>query len=136
VDADPAALATAKRNAARLGLDVDFRLGRWFEAVAGERFDLVVANPPYVAEGDPHLADLRHEPRGALVSGPEGLDDLREIASQVGAFLRPGGTVLLEHGMGQDAAVQAMLAAAGLANAATWPDLAGIARVSGATLQS
>jgi release factor glutamine methyltransferase len=136
VDADAAALATAKRNAVKLGLEIDFRHGRWFEPVAGERFDLVVANPPYVAEGDPHLAELRHEPRHALVGGPDGLHDLRQIASAVGAYLRPGGRVLLEHGQGQDVAVRALLAAAGLAKPTTWPDLAGIARVSGGTIES
>jgi len=136
VDADLAALATARRNAAKLNLEVDFRHGRWFEPVTGERFDVVVANPPYVAAGDPHLADLRFEPQLALVSGADGLDAIREIVTAVGAFLRPGGWVLLEHGLGQDAAVRALLTAAGLASVTTWPDLAGIARVSGAKLQS
>jgi release factor glutamine methyltransferase len=135
VEADASALATARRNAARLGLEVDFRRGRWFGPVAGERFDVVVSNPPYVAAGDPHLADLRHEPQGALVAGADGLEAFREIAPAVGAFLRPGGWVLLEHGLGQDAAVRALLAAAGLAFATTWPDLSGIARVSGAQLK-
>ena len=73
VEADMSALLSAKRNAARLNLDIDFRHGRWFEPVAGERFDLVVSNPPYVASADPHLAELRFEPQGALVAGPEGL---------------------------------------------------------------
>jgi len=136
VDADASALNTARRNAARLNLDVDLRHGRWFGPVAGERFELVVSNPPYVAEGDPHLADLRYEPRGALVSGADGLDAIREIVSSVGAFLRPGGWLLLEHGMGQDAAVRRLIAAAGLDSVTTWPDLAGIARVTGAKLES
>ena len=136
VETDLAALLTAKRNAARFDLDVDFRHGRWFEPVAGERFDLVLANPPYVAEGDPHLADLRYEPRGALVSGADGLDAIREIVPAVGAFLRPGGWLLLEHGMGQDGAVRTLMAASGLGGVTTWPDLAGIARVSGGTLES
>lgn len=136
VEADLAALLTAKRNAAKFNLDIDFRHGRWFEPVAGERFDLVVANPPYVAEGDPHLADLRYEPRGALVSGADGLDAIREIVPAVGAFLRPGGWLLLEHGMGQDGAVRTLLAASGLEGVTTWPDLAGIARVSGGKLES
>ena len=83
VETDLAALLTAQRNAARFNLEVDFRHGRWFEPVAGERFDLVLANPPYVAEGDPHLADLRYEPRGALVSGVDGLDAIREIVQAV-----------------------------------------------------
>jgi release factor glutamine methyltransferase len=136
VDADLSALLTAKRNAAKFGLAIDFRHGRWFDPVAGERFELVLANPPYVAEGDPHLWDLRHEPRGALVSGPEGLDAIREIVSSVGAFLRPGGWLLLEHGMGQDTAARSLFAAAGLVSVTTWPDLAGIARVTGGKLES
>jgi len=135
VDADLAALNTAKRNAAKLNLEVDFRHGRWFAPVAGERFDLIVSNPPYVAENDPHLPALRYEPRSALVAGVDGLDAIREIVSQVGSFLRPHGEVLIEHGLGQDASVRASLAAAGLESVRTWPDLAGIARVSGARLK-
>lgn len=135
VDCDLSALVTAKRNAAKLNLEVEFRHGRWFEPVAGERFELVVANPPYIAHGDPHLAALRFEPQGALVSGPDGLDAIREIVTQVGAFLRPGGWLLLEHGMGQDKEVRNLLAGAGLESIATWPDLAGIARVSGGQLK-
>ncbi len=136
VDSDLSALVCAKRNAAKLNLAVDFRHGRWFEPVAGERFELVVANPPYVADGDPHLAALRFEPQGALLAGPEGLDAIREIVTVAGSFLQPGGRLLLEHGRGQDAAVRALLAAAGLESVATWPDLAGIARVSGGKLKS
>lgn len=136
VDSDLSALVTARRNAIKLNLAVDFRHGRWFEPVAGERFELVVSNPPYVAAGDPHLAGLSFEPQGALVAGPDGLDAFREIVKAAGAFLRPGGWLLLEHGMGQDAAVRSLLAAAGLESIATWPDLAGIARVSGGKLKS
>ncbi len=135
VDSDLSALLIAKRNAAKLNLEIDFRHGRWFEPVAGERFELIVSNPPYVAAGDPHLADLRYEPQGALVSGPEGLDAIREIVTQVGVFLRPGGWLLLEHGIGQDQAVRELLAAADLESVASWPDLAGIARVAGGKLE-
>ena len=131
VESDLSALLTAQRNAAKLNLDVDFRHGRWFEPVAGERFELVVSNPPYVAKGDPHLPALRFEPRGALVSGADGLDAIRDIVREAGAHLRPGGWLLLEHGMGQDAAVRTLLAGVGLESVTTWPDLAGIARVSG-----
>jgi release factor glutamine methyltransferase len=131
VDADLSALVTARRNAIKLNLDVDFRHGRWFEPVAGKSFDLVVSNPPYIAVGDPHLAELRYEPRGALVSGPDGLDAVREIVMQGGAFLRPGGWLLLEHGLGQDGSVRDLLAQAGLESVRTWPDLAGIPRVTG-----
>jgi len=138
VEASARALAVARRNAAKLGLDVDFRHGRWFEAVDGERFDLVLSNPPYVAEGDPHLAqgDLRFEPREALVGGADGLDAIREIIRSAPAHLKPGGRLLLEHGLGQDAAVKSLLMEAGLEGVMTWPDLAGIARVTGGRLKS
>lgn len=133
VEASAAALAVARRNAVKLNLEVEFRHGRWFDPLRGERFELVVSNPPYVAEGDPHLPGLRHEPEAALVAGPEGLDAIREITSAAGSFLRPGGWLLLEHGAGQDAAVRCLLEQAGLESVRTWPDLAGIGRVSGGT---
>ena len=135
VDSDLSSLVTAKRNAAKLNLEIDFRHGRWFDPVAGERFELVVSNPPYVAIGDPHLAALRFEPQGALVSGPDGLDSIRDIAAAAPSGLAGGGWLLLEHGQGQDAAVGHLLAAAGLGSITTWPDLAGIARVSGGKLE-
>jgi release factor glutamine methyltransferase len=133
VEASAAALAVARRNAVKHGLDVEFRHGDWLEPVQGERFDLIVANPPYVAEADPHLADLAFEPRSALVSGPDGLDALSEICRGAVGALKPGGRLLLEHGMGQDAAVRALLGEAGLESVQAWPDLAGIPRVTGAT---
>ena len=135
VDCDLSSLLTAKRNAAKLNLQIDFRHGRWFEPVAGERFELVVANPPYIARGDPHLAALRFEPQGALVSGADGLDAIRDIAKHAALHLVPGAWLLLEHGQGQEQAVRGLLAAAGLETITTWPDLAGIARVSGAKLK-
>ena len=130
-EASAAALAVARHNAAKHGLEVDFRAGRWFEPLAGERFDLIVSNPPYVAKGDPHLADLRHEPAEALVAGADGLDAIREIARQAGSHLAPGGWLLVEHGIGQDAAVSSLFQAGGLEEVRTWPDLAGIPRVTG-----
>jgi release factor glutamine methyltransferase len=138
VERSVAALAVARRNALKLGLEVDFRHGLWFEPVAGERFDLVVSNPPYVAMGDAHLqqGDLRFEPPSALVAGPEGLDAIRDIVRGAPSHLNPGGWLLVEHGLGQDAAVRTLLAQAGLEGIATWPDLAGIARVSGGGLES
>jgi release factor glutamine methyltransferase len=135
VDADLSALLAAKRNAAKFALDIDFRHGQWFAPVAGERFDLVVSNPPYVASGDPHLEDLRFEPLGALVSGPDGLDSIRDIVRDASAHLVRGGWLLLEHGLGQERAVGDLLTAAGLESIAAWPDLAGIARVSGGKLK-
>jgi release factor glutamine methyltransferase len=137
VEASAAALAVARRNAAALALEVDFRHGRWFEPVPGECFDVVVSNPPYVAEEDPHLddGDLRFEPHDALVGGPDGLDAIREIIRGAPAHLKPGGRLLLEHGLGQDAAVKSLLLEAGLEGVTTWPDLAGIARVTGGRLK-
>ena len=135
VEASAAALVVAKRNAVKLGLEVDFRHGRWFEPVAGEAFDVIVANPPYVADGDPHLSELRYEPRSALVSGTDGLDAVREIIPRASGHLTPGGWLLLEHGMGQDGKVRALLSAAGLESVQSWPDLAGIPRVSGGKVE-
>jgi release factor glutamine methyltransferase len=132
VDASDAALQVARRNAARHALNVEFRKGFWLAPLAAQRFDLVVANPPYVAAGDPHLAELAFEPREALVSGADGLDAIREIARAAPAHLARGGWLLLEHGIGQDSAVRRLLQDVGLAEARTWPDLAGIPRVSGA----
>ncbi|HLE66436.1 MAG TPA: peptide chain release factor N(5)-glutamine methyltransferase [Burkholderiales bacterium] len=133
VEQSAAALEFAKRNAAKLGIEIEFRHGRWFEPVAGEKFDVVVSNPPYVATGDPHLeeGDVRFEPRSALLGGKEGLDAIQAIARSAPAHLGAGGWLLLEHGEGQDAAVRGLLSAAGLKGVRSWPDLAGIARVSG-----
>lgn len=130
-DASADALAVAQRNAARFGLDIEWRLGRWFEPLAGERFEGIVCNPPYVAVGDPHLAALPFEPRLALLAGGDGLDAVRLVAREAPAHLLPGGWLLLEHGEGQHAPVQALLRAAGLETEAGWPDLAGIPRVAG-----
>jgi release factor glutamine methyltransferase len=135
VDASAAALAVARRNATRHSLGVELRHGRWLEAVPGERFDLIVSNPPYVAEGDPHLAALRYEPASALLAGADGLAAIREIAAAAPAHLASGGMLLVEHGMGQDEAVRALFRQAGMVQVSTWPDLAGIPRVTGATVE-
>jgi release factor glutamine methyltransferase len=132
VEASAAALEVAKRNGVALGLDVEWRHGRWFAPLHGERFDLIVSNPPYVAAGDPHLAELHFEPVNALVSGADGLDAIREIVAAAPAHLTDGGWLLVEHGIGQDEAVRKLLQQAGLEEARAWPDLAGIPRVSGA----
>jgi release factor glutamine methyltransferase len=135
-DASAAALEVAKRNATRLNLDVELRHGRWFEAVAGERFEAIVCNPPYVAAGDPHLAHLQYEPQLAIESGADGLDAMRLVAQGAPEHLLPGGWLLVEHGMGQQGAVRALLEAAGLETASGWPDLAGIPRVAGGRVKS
>lgn len=130
VDASTDALAVARANAERLGLPVHFAASDWLAAVAGE-YDAIVSNPPYIAEGDPHLAALRHEPRAALVAGADGLRDLRAIAAQAPRHLAPGGWLLLEHGWDQAEPVQGLLRAAGLAEVQVRNDLAGIGRCSG-----
>ena len=134
VEASLAALRVARRNAARLGRCVDFRHGLWFGPVAAERFEVIVSNPPYVSSGDAHLTDLRFEPRAALIAGADGLDAIRGIIPRAPAHLAPGGWLLLEHGLGQASAVCAQLGRSGLEDVQSWPDLAGIRRVSGAKL--
>jgi len=138
VDASAAALSVARRNAAAHALEIDFRHGAWFGPAVDEHFDLIVANPPYVAAGDPHLAqgDLRFEPRAALVSGPDGLNAIRAIVRGAPDVLAPGGWLLLEHGFGQGETVRELLAQQGFDLVSTWPDLAGIARVSGGRIKS
>ncbi len=133
-DRSAAALAVAGRNAKRLGLPVQLLQGDWWQPLAGQRFDLVLSNPPYVAQGDAHLAVLRHEPQAALTSGAQGLDDLQRIAQQAGPFLHPGGWLLLEHGADQAGAVSAFLRDAGLQQVSTRDDLAGLPRCTGARM--
>jgi release factor glutamine methyltransferase len=133
-DRSAAALAVARRNAARLGFaSVNFIQGDWFAPLAGARFDAIVANPPYVAADDPALASLAHEPRAALVAGADGLEALSAIAAGAGAHLAPGGRLLLEHGADQGAAVRELLRTAGLADVETRRDLAGHERASEGT---
>jgi release factor glutamine methyltransferase len=130
-DSSAEALVVAKRNAAMHGLQIDFRQGSWLEPLAGERFDLIVANPPYVAEGDHHLRQLGFEPELAIIGGADGLDGIREIAREAPGHLLPGGRLLIEHGMGQEQAVREVLDRAGLEDIGNWPDLARIPRVTG-----
>lgn len=139
VDLSAGALSVARNNAGRLGAKVDFREGSWFEPVPGERFDVIVSNPPYVADGDPHLAlnGLPFEPQMALTDqepGGNGLACIRQIIGSAAAHLKPGGWLLFEHGYDQGAASRNLLAAAGFKAAFTHPDLAGTDRVSGAHL--
>lgn len=130
VDQSLGALRVAQANAAQLQLDVHFRQSDWLQSVTGA-FDLIVANPPYIAQGDPHLPALAHEPQTALVSGPNGLDDLQTIATQAMAHLKPGAWLLLEHGYDQAQAVCALLRGQGYGQVQSRNDLAGIARCSG-----
>lgn len=130
-DASADALGVARANARRLGLALHFNAGHWLQAVPGQRFDVIASNPPYIAEGDPHLAALGHEPIGALTAGPDGLDDIRAIVSAAPEALQPGGWLLLEHGHDQAGAVRALLARRGFEQISSRTDLADIARCSG-----
>ncbi len=122
----------ARANAEKLGLDIVWKLGHWWNAVGQERFDLAVSNPPYIAEDDEHLDALGHEPRSALTAGPGGLDDIRRIVADATRHLRPGAWLLLEHGHDQAGAVAALLVDAGFVAVQSRTDLAGIARCTGA----
>jgi release factor glutamine methyltransferase len=131
VDFSAAALAVARANGALLHLDVDWQAGSWFENLAGQHFDLVLSNPPYIAEGDPHLSALQHEPLQALVSGADGLNDIRTLIQQAPQHLAAGAWLLLEHGHDQGQAVQGLLHAAGFSEIDQRLDLAGHTRCSG-----
>lgn len=136
VDVSPEALAVAAANAARLAPAVRLLAGDWYAPLAGERFDLIVSNPPYVVSGDPHLAlnGLPFEPQGALtdgVAGGDGLACIRAIVSGAPMHLAAGGWLLIEHGYDQAAGVQALLRAENFSDVQSWQDLAGIDRVSG-----
>ncbi len=132
-DASPAALDVARGNAARLGIgNVAFAAGDWCAALDGERFDLIVSNPPYIAADDAHLAegDLRFEPAAALASGVDGLDAIRRIVEAAPQHLADGGSLLLEHGWDQAARVRALLEAAGFDRVASARDILGHERVA------
>jgi len=133
-DASADALAIAQRNAAKHGIgNVRFVQGDWLAPLAGERFDLIVSNPPYIEADDPHLGqgDLRFEPATALASGADGLDDIRRIVAQAREHLQPGGWLLMEHGWNQGTAVREVLSAAGYAEVFTAQDLEQRDRISG-----
>ena len=129
-DISAEALAVAQANAQRLGLDIAFSQGAWLEGLT-EAFDAIVSNPPYIADADPHLAALTHEPLQALTSGADGLDDLRAIIAQASACMKPGGWLLLEHGYDQAEAVRQLLQVKGFVDVQSRQDLAGIERCSG-----
>lgn len=132
-DMSAAALAVAADNARAHGLaNVAFRRGSWHAPLAGERFDLIASNPPYIASDDPHLArgDLRFEPATALASGHDGLDDIRLIIAGAPAHLQPGGWLLMEHGWDQGEPIRALLADAGFVEVDTAVDLEQRDRVS------
>lgn len=131
VDASASALEIARGNAESLGLAIEAVQGNWWFAVAGRRFDLALANPPYIAPGDEHLAALQHEPQSALVAGDDGLSDLHHIIGHAADSLVAGGWLLLEHGRDQAAAVRQRLSSAGFEAVQTRIDLGGHERCSG-----
>ena len=131
VDASADAIAVATANAQSLGLEIATYVGNWCAPLSYQSFDLIVSNPPYVAEGDAHLAQLTHEPISALVAGKDGLSDLRQIVTQATHHLKPGAWLLLEHGFDQAQAVQDILGNQGFLSVQSRPDLAGILRCTG-----
>jgi release factor glutamine methyltransferase len=132
-EASAAALAVAQQNARALDLgNVRFVQSNWFAELGTQQFNLIVSNPPYIAAGDPHLVqgDVRFEPVSALVSGSDGLDDIRHIISHAAAQLLPGGWLLLEHGYDQAAAVRSLLQQAQFSAVSSARDLAGTERAT------
>ena len=133
VDASAAALEVAKKNAATLAItNVRLMLSDWFDALAGERFDLIVSNPPYIEQNDVHLTqgDVRFEPISALASGADGLDDIRHIVEHSLIHLKPQGWLLIEHGYNQADLVADLMAEAGLVSIETIKDFGGNNRVT------
>jgi len=123
----------AQRNAQRLDVDnLCFINADWSNALADQCCDAIVANPPYIADHDPHLqqGDVCFEPASALTSGPQGLDDLRNLIKEAPRVLKPGGWIMLEHGMNQAASIHKLLNNIAFTNITTTPDLAGLERVS------
>lgn len=137
-DRSEAALAMARLNAQAAGIErVEFRCGNWFSAFRdGERFDLIVSNPPYIAERDAHLDALRYEPRMALTSGVDGLDAIRHLIGGASAYLAQQAWLLLEHGHDQGAAVRCLLNEAGFVDVSTRRDFGGNERISAGRLGS
>lgn len=133
VDRIEAAVALAQDNQQQLGLsNVRFLRSDWFSAVAHQRYDLILSNPPYIAANDPHLqqGDVRFEPLSALVSGADGLDDIRLIIAQAPEYLTANGWLLLEHGFDQAAAVRELLHLSGFTKVSSQRDLGGHERIS------
>ncbi len=131
------ALGVARRNAFNLHVgNIAFLQSDWFEGLRRERFDLIIANPPYIAAGDPHLeqGDLRFEPKAALAAGADGLDAIRTIVKGARSYLEAGGWLLFEHGHDQAAKARGLLRDAAYREIFSGRDLAGIERVSGGRL--
>ena len=135
LDVSPAALKIAEKNAARhlAAGRVQLIQSDWYSAIADQQFATIVSNPPYIVKDDQHLSqgDLRFEPLNALTDHADGLSAYRQIITGAGKHLAEGGWLLMEHGYDQSSAVQELLSAEGFSEIQSWPDLAGILRVSG-----
>ena len=132
-DLSPAALNTAQDNAQQLQIDnVRFLASNWFSAITDRDFDLVISNPPYIDQHDPHLqqGDVRFEPDSALISAENGLQDIRLLADQARQHLKPDGYLLIEHGYDQQTAVQALIKRFNYQQITTHRDYAGNPRVT------
>ena len=130
-DFSPTALAIAQQNAQAQQLPIEFKISDWWSHLKGQKWDVIVSNPPYIALGDPHLPALRHEPPMALISGPDGLDAIRKIIGDTPSHLNPQGWLLIEHGYDQANAVSQLLESAGFKCIEHRYDLAGNCRCSG-----
>ena len=131
VDASTAALAVAQKNGARLELAVQWQQSDWWSTLQGQRFHLALSNPPYIADDDPHLSNLTHEPRHALTAGRTGLEDLHQLVDQAPSHLHSNAWLLLEHGFDQAASVRERLLSRGFSRVSSRRDLAGHERCSG-----
>jgi release factor glutamine methyltransferase len=131
IDVSAEALTVARLNGQRLGLNINWIQNNWLAGLRSHTFDLIVSNPPYIAIGDPHLAALTHEPKHALISGTDGLDDIRTIIAAAPLHLEAGGWLLLEHGHDQAPQVRALLGERGFTSVCSQRDMAGIERCSG-----
>lgn len=133
VERSEGALAVARQNAECLAIpNVRFLPGSWFEPLAGQRFELILSNPPYIPRLDPHLSegDVRFEPITALAAGEDGLDDIRHLVANAPLFLQSPGWLLLEHGYDQGEAVTTLLREAGYVEVDDLSDLQGHGRVA------
>ncbi len=131
VDISEAAVEIARDNARAFDLrHIEWRVGSWFEAVPGERFDVILSNPPYIAADDPALTSLEFEPRVALIGGPTGLEQVSSIIAAASPHLRPGGWLLIEHGAAQARAVAELFARHHFQNVQSYPDYSGRPRLA------
>jgi release factor glutamine methyltransferase len=137
VDISAAALDVARQNSRDLGLSqIEWRMGSWFGPVQGERFDLIVANPPYIAAADPALEQLTAEPAVALCAGPTGLEALSAIAAEAASHLHANGRLIMEHGSGQALSVAQLLERHGFMSIRSHVDISGKPRVTLGTVHS